>query len=268
MNTKNSIAIVAILITSWILSPVLMNHASAQGLKQAFAKKQEKTTITVDSGGYEFDVPAPADLVPLKKELKTLAGYMKKQAPGNQVHEIYAPKGSTEKSFINKGLYRNCDVQTIKALANQDLDAKSFKQVKTMFNQQFESLMKKVLSDMKDNTGLTIKTREKVGSGTLIDTDNQYAYLFYAQVADGMGSQRADGVAKQGNGSFRWSAGFMRRPQAQRSAGRGLRSFARRRRRCTRVKDRLQGGRAPAGSGPAPQRRPVAGRSCSQYSLR
>ena len=166
-----------------------MNNASAQGLKQAFAKKQEKTTITVDSGGYEFDVPSPADLVPLKKELKTLAGYMKKQAPGNQVHEIYAPKGSTEKSFINKGLYRNCDVQTIKALANQDLDAKSFKQVKSLFNRQFESLMKKVLSDMKDNTGLTIKTKEKVGSGTFIDNDSQYAYLFYAQVADGMGNK-------------------------------------------------------------------------------
>ncbi len=177
------------LLVGFALLPLLATTSPAQGLKKAFGKqeKDKPKPITVDAGGYEFEVPPPAGLVPLKKELKTLATFMSKNAAGNKLHEIYAIKGSTEESFLKNGLRRNCDIQTIRALEKQELDAATFKQVKKMFDRQFDSMMKKLLKNMKDKTGLTIKTKEKVGSGAFVDSETQYAYLFYSQVADGKG---------------------------------------------------------------------------------
>ena len=177
-----------------LLTFAFSTSATAQSLKKAFgedSKKQEKDkpkAITVDAGGFEFKVPPPSGLVPLKKELKTFASNMAKHAANNNIHEIYAAKGSTEKSFLKNGLHRNCDVQTIKALDKQELDEKTFKQVKSLFNRQFETMMAQLLKKMKDKTGITMKAKEKVGSGAFIDEDSQYAYLFYSQVANSEGS--------------------------------------------------------------------------------
>jgi len=168
------------------LAVLVASQATAQGLKKAFKQEQEKK-ITVDAGGYEFEVPAPQGLVPLKKELKTLAAFMSRNAARNKLHEIYAAKGSTDESFQKNGLKSNWDIQTIRALDAQELDKAQFKQLKKLFDNQFDSMMKTVLRNLKDESALTIKNKEKVGSGSFIDNDSQYAYLFYSQVPDGKG---------------------------------------------------------------------------------
>lgn len=138
-------------------------------------------TITVD--GTKIKIPLPADLVASKSELKAMARYMASATPSNQIHEIYAAKGTTEKTYLEKGLKRNGDVQTVRTLNNK-MTQEIFTGVKDLLTKQFDKMIKDVTKKLSED-GLKIDSLKKVGTGPFVDKENCYSYLFFSNVKTG-----------------------------------------------------------------------------------
>ena len=136
--------------------------------------------VEINAGGAKIKIPYPADLVPKKSELKTIAKLMAKTAPTNTVHEIFAAKTATEKIATQKGLFRNADVQSINAI--RFVEAPLFNQLKQLLSKQFDTIMAVALRDIKARGGIAFKTQAKVGQGTFVDKKDQFPYLMFSKI--------------------------------------------------------------------------------------
>lgn len=141
--------------------------------------KQSELKIKVS--GTTIRVPMPADFVASKAILKTMSNYMVSKTPNNNIHEIFAPKGSSDAKFLKDGLKRHADVQTVRSLNNK-MTQTIFDGVKDLLTKQFDQLMKDVLKSLNDGTGASVETQKKVGSGPFVEEDDHYAYLFYSNI--------------------------------------------------------------------------------------
>lgn len=144
----------------------------------SFAQENKSISITVD--GTKISIPLPADLVASKSELKSMANFMDKTTPTNKIHEIFAPKGTTEKTYLEKGLKRNCDVQTVRSLDNK-MTQELFDGVKDILTKQFDEMIKKVMKELSEDS-VQIDAVKKVATGAFVDEDDSYSYLFYSNV--------------------------------------------------------------------------------------
>ena len=157
--------------------------------------QDKKLEIVVD--GTTMKVPLPGDLVPSKAKLKSMSKFMESKTPTNQIHEIFAAKGTTEEKYLQEGLRRNADVQTVRSLDNK-MTQSIFDGVKGVLTKQFDQMMKQALDSLSDDaTGISFKTKQKVGSGAFINKKDQYAYLFYSQIKqrDGKVTERVSATS-------------------------------------------------------------------------
>lgn len=146
--------------------------------------QQAAKVVEFEMAKTKLRVPYPADLVAKKSELKTFVKRMAAISP-NTIHEVFAAKEIDEATTLRTGLKRHADIQSSKDIeaANQNL----FDEIKKLFEKQFDQILAEAAKNIKDKTGLALKTQAKVGKGTFIDKPDRFAYLFFSTVDAGNG---------------------------------------------------------------------------------
>ncbi len=148
-------------------------------LTSGFVDAQEsEKVVEVKVKGQSIKVPYPAGLSPKKKVLKTFTAFVEKAAPTNTLHEVFATSETTEKSFLEKGITINADVQSVNAVG--PVDQATFNQVKGLLEKQFGQILKQATKEIKDRTGADLGTNST--GGKFVDEDNRFAFLIFSKV--------------------------------------------------------------------------------------
>ncbi|MFM9960981.1 MAG: hypothetical protein ACKV2Q_07130 [Planctomycetaceae bacterium] len=164
-------------LTTLILILVASNAATLMA-------QQEAKVVEFVVAGANLRVPYPAGFAAKKNELKTFVKRMSAVSP-NTIHEVFAAKEIDEATMLRTGLRRHADIQTTKEIGAADQNL--FDELKKLFETQFDQIIAQAAKDIKDKTGLALKTQEKVGKGTFINKPDRYAYLFFSTVDAGNG---------------------------------------------------------------------------------
>ena len=154
-------------------------------LTSVFADAQEsekdgeaEKAVEVKVKGQSIKVPYPAGLLPKKKVLKSFTAFIEKSAPTNTLHEVFATPEATEKSFLEKGITINADVQTVNAVG--PVAQATFNQVKVILGKQFGQILKQAAKEIKDRTGADLGTNST--GGKFVDEDNRFAFLIFSKM--------------------------------------------------------------------------------------